>query len=209
MSSTAIQIQDRATGNFVSAELLNDLAPTDLVVIENEWSPERSSVMQDLLKADVPRPQWPQSLHWDWKRKSEQLSLLESTGLGIVYGKHWQGVMLIKTSTEFARLPPDEGKPLVYIDYLEAAPWNWVMPEICRAGQFRGIGSILFWAAMVRSVEEGFHGRVGLHSLPQSEQFYEKAGMETVGRDPNKQNLLYFELTREQALQRLQEGGHK
>jgi hypothetical protein len=55
------------------------------------------------------------------------------------------------------------------------------------------------------SEEEGFRGRVGLHALPQAEQFYERGcGMTAVGPDPTKQNLLYFELTSERASELLQ-----
>jgi hypothetical protein len=113
-------------------------------------------------------------------------------------------VALTKTATAVARLAPDRGKPLVYLDFIEVAPWNWVIPEIGRGGRFRAVGSTLFWRAVKQSEEEGFHGRVGLHALPQAESFYEQhCGMTPVERDPSKQNLLYFELTREQAKRHL------
>lgn len=207
MRQIDIQIQLRADGRFVDAALLEGMAPADLLVVENEWSPERSAVLQELLKAGVPRPKWPQSLTWDWRKKAPLLTLLETSGFGIVQGGLWQGVILTKASTAFARLSPDKGKPLIYVDFLEIAPRNWTIPEIGRVGQFRAIGSTLFWRAVTQSEEEGFHGRVGLHSLPQAESFYEKVcGMAPVERDPSKQNLLYFELTRDQARRYLQQG---
>jgi len=114
--------------------------------------------------------------------------------------------MLTKTASHTSRLAAERGKPLVYIDYVEAAPWNWTVPEIGREGRFRAIGSILFWRAIKQSQEEGFYGRVGLHALPQAEQWYEKGlRMTSVGRDPGKQNLLYFELSRQQAESLLKE----
>ncbi|MFO7904958.1 MAG: GNAT family N-acetyltransferase, partial [Pirellulaceae bacterium] len=85
-------------------------------------------------------------------------------------------------------------------------PWNWRIPELNREGEFRSIGSVLLWRAVRQSEEEGFHGRIGLHALPQAEPFYEKAGMESLGPDQNKQNLLYFELTRQGAQSLLQRG---
>ncbi len=104
-------------------------------------------------------------------------------------------------------LEMDQGRPLVYIDYLEVAPWNWKIPELNREGLFRGVGSVLFWKAVKQSEEEGFHGRVGLHALPQAELFYEKAmGMERLGPDPSKQDLLYFELSRQKAQSLLMRG---
>lgn len=206
MSESLVSIIRRSDEVHIDARLLDEMKPQDLLVVEGEWAPERSLVMQELLRQGVPRPQWPQSLHWDWRRKAPQLSLLESTGVGIVCQQRWQGVMLTKTVSYVSQLPQDRGKPLVYIDYLEVAPWNWVIPEIGRAGEFRAVGSVLFWKAVKQSQEEGFYGRVGLHALPQAEQFYEKGcGMTALARDPNKQNLLYFELSRQQAQRHLKE----
>jgi len=207
VSASVVQIIRRSDEASVDAKLLGGIKPTDLLVVEGEWAPERSVVMQELLQQGVSRDKWPQSLHWDWRKKSPQLKLLESAGYGIVCDKRWQGVMLTKTASHFAMLDKDKGKPLVYVDYLEVAPWNWVIPEIGREGEFRGIGSLLFWRAVKQSQEEGFYGRVGLHALPQSEPFYEKGcGMTPVGRDASKQNLLYFELSRQQAERFLKEG---
>lgn len=208
MSDTIVSIIRRDGGAAVPATLLEAMKPQDLLVVEGEWASDRSIVMQELLRKGVARANWPQSLHWDWRKKAPQLTLLESSGFGIVCESRWQGVMLTKTASCVAQLGRDRGKPLVYIDYLEVAPWNWTIPEIGREGCYRGIGSVLFWRAVKQSKEEGFYGRVGLHALPQAEQFYEKGcGMTRVGRDAAKQNLLYFELPKEQAERHLQERG--
>jgi hypothetical protein len=62
------------------------------------------------------------------------------------------------------------------------------------------VGTRLFEAAVQHSMEEGFHGRLGLHALPGSEGFYVNGcGMTPVGRDPHKQNLLWCEFTPQQA----------
>jgi hypothetical protein len=48
--------------------------------------------------------------------------------------------------------------------------------------------------------EEDCKGRIGLHSLPLTEHFYGKVcRMTPAGRDPAKQNLVWFEYTPEQA----------
>ena len=66
--------------------------------------------------------------------------------------------------------------------------------------RYRGVGSILIAAALQLSIDEGLKGRVGLHSLPASEPFYENVlGMTALGRDPQKQQLMYLEFTSEQA----------
>lgn len=205
MSRSIVEIIPRSTPEPVEAELLEGMKPTDLILVEREWATERSLVMQELLRRHVPRGDWPQSIHWDWSRKAAELDLLEATGIGVVYQQRWQGVMLTKTASHVCQVGPDRGKPLVYIDYLEVAPWNWRLPEIDRDGEYRGVGSVLFWRAVKQSDEEGFRGRVGLHSLPQAERFYEKGcRMTPVARDPNKHNLLYFELSTEQAARHLE-----
>ncbi len=206
MSSEAIQIQRRAGGAGAEAALLDGMIPSDFILVGNEWAAERSVVMQELLRSTLPRQQWPQSLHWDWRRKAPELSLLEASGFGIVCEQQWHGVMLTKTESCIARLDPDKGKPLVYVDFLEVAPWNWTIPEIGRAGRFRAVGSTLLWRAVKQSEEEGFRGRVGLHALPQSESFYERVfGMTPLRRDGAKQNLLYMELSAGQAMRLLQQ----
>jgi hypothetical protein len=67
-------------------------------------------------------------------------------------------------------------------------------------------GTLLIREAVLQSCREGFHGRVGLHALPQAEPFYEHCGMTRFGPHSNKQNLSYFEFNREQAL-RFRDGG--
>ena len=114
---------------------------------------------------------------------------------------------MTKTTPYVAQMDIDRGRPLLYIDYLEVAPWNWRIPEIGRDGRFRGVGSALFWNAVQQSLEEGFQGRVGLHALPQAEAFYrDGCHMTPLGRDAAKQNLLYFELSRQQAERLICEG---
>jgi hypothetical protein len=63
-------------------------------------------------------------------------------------------------------------------------------------------------AAVRLSRDEGFHGRVGLHSLPQAEAFYrDTCLMASLGADASCQDLPYYELTREKAAEFLGEGG--
>lgn len=205
---TTISILRRANKSFVKATLIEGMQPADLHLVEREWTPHRPRLMQLLLNAKVPRSEWPQSLPWDWSRKAPQLQLLESACFGIVFEKRWQGLMMTKTAAHVSRLPSDLGKPLVYIDFLETAPWNWPIPALNVVGELGGIGPALFLQAVRQSDEEGFHGRVGLHALPQAEPFYERAcGMTPLGRDQRKENLVYFELSRPQAEEILQNGG--
>lgn len=207
MSTRQVELLRPEDGQLVEGTLYSGMAPTDLLLVERSWVEARNEVMREHIEREIERARWPQSLHWDWSQKASLLGRLEATGFGVELAGAWQGVMLTRTASYTARLAVDKGKPLVYIDFLEAAPWNWKLPDIERHGRFRGVGPLLFRVAVEQSLEEGFHGRVGLHSLPQSDGFYREAmKMTAVGRDENKQNLMYFELSRERAEQFMKGG---
>jgi hypothetical protein len=90
-----------------------------------------------------------------------------------------------------ARLDPDKGKPLVYVDFIETAPWN--AKEFTNSPLYKGVGVRLLQAAARLSIDENFAGRVGLHTLPQSAGFYANAcEMTSLGVDSTK--LEYLEL---------------
>jgi hypothetical protein len=73
-------------------------------------------------------------------------------------------------------------RPIIYVEYLENAPWNQYQPDT--PPRFQGVGSLLVEAAIAQSRADGFKGRIGLHSLPQSVGFYVKhCGMTDLGAD--------------------------
>jgi hypothetical protein len=208
MSARAVEILRPEDGELVPAFLHDALSPADFLLAERSWLDERVRIHQELLAKGVSPAEWPQSIHWNWTRKAPLLARLEVSGHGVVAERAWQGLMLTKTASQFARLGEDRGKPIVYIDYLEVAPWNWPLSGISQRPRYRGIGTLLFTQAVRQSFAEEFRGRVGLHSLPQSEEFYRTVlGMTPVERDPAKQNLMYFELARDRARLLLEMGG--
>lgn len=102
--------------------------------------------------------------------------------------------MLVNTTNCVSRLAATRGKPLVYVDYIETAPWN--LKEFTTQPRYGGVGVRLIEAAVRFSLDEGFGGRVGLHSLPQSESFYENVcGMTRGEIDQQYEDLRWFELT--------------
>lgn len=97
-----------------------------------------------------------------------------------------------------ARLKEQFGKPLVYVDFVATAPWN--RAELQQPPRFRGVGQVFMLVAIEASRAVGFKGRIGLHSLPKAEDFYEKrCGFTRLGPDSSHQNLTYFEMTESQA----------
>ncbi len=192
---------------MVAAELHDALRRADLELIERSWASDRARIMAELLRADVGRQSWPESLHWDWSRKAPELDLLAVRGFGLFCDRVWQGTMMTRTVGHDAKLKEDHGKPLVYIDFLEAAPWNWRVASIGQERRLKGVGAVLMREAVVQSIDEGFQGRVGLHALPQAEQFYSRVcGMTRVEVEPGGGPLVYFEFTRAQSKAFLQGG---
>lgn len=108
-----------------------------------------------------------------------------------------QGVVLIETQWRRSQLiyggaPSLENRSrLVYVEYLASAPWNRRALE--DPPFFAGIGSALLSFARQRSLDMGYGGRVGLHSLPDAEAFYHRCDMPDYGPDPDKDGLVYFE----------------
>jgi len=198
MSSLPTTLFDRRSNQSVPATLRFGLTAAEVLAVEAAGGPWRRAAVERLVLAGFPEDQMPQHWHWDWGQKVPKLDRLAYRGVGIECGGEMQGLMLIAAADHAARLAPEINKPVVYIDYVESAPWN--VPPLTDDPQFGGVGKRLIWAAVRASVDEGFHGRVGLHSLPQAEEFYEqKCGMVRVGVDPDYESLTYFELTREQA----------
>ena len=195
---SCIYLLDGATGDVVEAELRDAIEEANLVDWQTQWQPALIAVLRTLHDKGVPMVNWPESWHWDWRRKTAGVQgLLAYRGFSIVAQGITQGLAQIDL-TRFAREPSQAGKPLVYLDYLETAPWN--RPDLGHAPRLRGVGTALLSAAAALSQEEGFKGRIGLHSLPQADDFYRvKCGMVDLGPDNACQGLRYFEMTAEQA----------
>lgn len=207
MRETPVELR-RTDGSLAQASLQFDLRAYELLLIEKQWAPARLQVTEELAKRGVPPDQWPQSSHWNWANKSGALLDLEACAFGLICDVQWQAAMLTKASSHFARNIEDLGKPLVYVEFLETAPWNWKVPRLATTRRYRRLGEILMRTAVEQSIGEGFHGRLGLHALSQAEGFYAgKCGMTVMERDPAKQDLRYFEFSREQAARFLAGGG--
>jgi hypothetical protein len=182
----------------VEAELRDAIEEPQLADWEALWRPALDNAIRRLHAAGVPRDQWPQSRHWDWRAKLQAIEqLLAHRTFCVVCAGETQGMMAVNL-TKTARLEAQRGRPLVYVEYLENAPWN--RPELFSLPRYRGVGSILIRTAIEASIQEEFKGRIGLHSLPQADRFYQHTcGMTDLGPDSAYHDLHYFEMTPEQA----------
>lgn len=191
-SRSPIIVIDGATGQDVEAYLCQPIGETHIADTERHWRPWLSDAL-----ARMPNPIREESAHWDWRSKMKEYGgQLGFPSFAIEFGGVTQGLMLLNM-LESCRLDMQRGKPLAYVEYLVTAPWNRASLTTPR---YKSIGSIFMGIAIHLSLEEGFDGRIGLHSLPQSCGWYtNKCGMTDLGIDPQKPPLRYFEMTPRQA----------
>ena len=134
--------------------------------------------------------------------------MLANPGFSIVCNEMTQGMMIVDTVKHRGRIDAQKGQHIVYVEYIESAPWN--RAELFDSPRYQGVGSILVAAAVSRSEELEFQGRVGLHSLPQADAFYtDTCGMTDLGPDLNCRGLRYFEMTPIQAQEFIAKGRSK
>jgi hypothetical protein len=197
-----------ASGQPEAAELLDAITEKQLTDYEGEWLPEQFKAMQRLKRAGIERKHWPQSRHWDWRRKTAALQdILSNPGFSIVCGGVTQGMMLVENATKRCRLDRQKGQHLIYVSFVENAPWNR-KELLFDPPRYRGVGTVLIRAAVELSKNDEFKGRIGLHSLPQANAFYANTcGMTDLGPDQDYQGLRYFEMTPEQAEAFIAKGG--
>ena len=199
MTSKKIEIVRVADQAVLKAELVTGLRPEDLIDIDRQWLALRQRVVRRLNNAGVPPERWPESSGWNWVKKSAALKLMAIRGFGIRIDERWIGVSMINVAQFTARLAPDQQKPLVYLEFIETAPDCWPVKITGVEPEFGGCGVQMLRQVVFESLDEGFHGRVGLHSLDQSRSFYERHGMTFIEVDAKKENLAYYEFTKETA----------
>ena len=191
----SVFLLDPENGRAVEAAL-TPLDAKHLSDWANEWKPYHERQISELRGAGLPAPE---HAHWSWEEKAEAVKdLLSFQGLAIECNGMTQGMVFFDTDTHVCRLPIHRGKNLVYVNFLETAPWNRTV--LSRARRFSGVGSILIGSAIEASLDAGYNGRTGLHSLRQADAFYrDSCGMTDLGPDPDYFDLRYFEMSEAQA----------
>ena len=209
-----VEIYDVKAEDYVNADLFDGLSEKHLLDFENRWKPIldkhlenvrnscidscgniiRQLLIDELGKLNI------QDIGWVWRDKLKRHPQPSTYYKFYVleYDNVAQGLMSIDLATRRCLLESHSNNHLAYIDYLAVAPWN--RPQLYNPQSYRMIGRVMMATAISTSIDAGFKGRIGLHSLPQSENFYnDKCGMICLGNDVHKQNLLYYEMTSEKA----------
>lgn len=186
-----VWLTDIASGESREATLCEGIDERHLKDVEEIWNP----ALRVLLRWSGRQEQ---SSHWNWRaklrsfRRRQRMRSLAVECEGIT-----QGLMIVDLSRR-CRLGSQSGEPMVYVDYVEVAPWNRDVWKPHR--MFGSVGTALFRAAVQLSLDSGYQGRIGLHSLPQADNFYRRLGMTDLGSDDDYDKLRYFELTPIQAI---------
>lgn len=196
---TRVHLKDRQTGKLVDAILIDGVTETEVLSAESKWKPFLEKELRRMQESGVPKEKLPQHRHWDWRQKFDAVEGYAAYQMfGIECEAEMQGLTLVSTAGKVCRVESQKGKSLVYVHFLAAAPWN--LSSIVPDPRFSLVGTILLAAAVQLSINEEFSGRIGLHSLPQADEWYlNGCGMTDLGCDPTAHNLRYFEMTAEQA----------
>jgi hypothetical protein len=183
---------DRNTQTYVSAELIIGVTTDEVDEAVAIWSPYRR-------ERETQTGRRSQHAHWDWSRKARAISAAPNYVIaGLTIDDEMQALLLWEDEFVTGRHPDQLGRPLVYVHFVSSAPWN--DRDIVEAPKYKGSGTLLIRAAVERSIELGYKGRLGLHALPQAESFYrdrcKMADLDVDTTGPHK-GLRCFEFTSE------------
>jgi hypothetical protein len=187
-------MRNRLTGEPEAASIFQGLDEKNFHDFEAVWKPELVKRAREFATWAKQAEGNVQDAHWDWVGKAKNEAVYES--FAIECDSMTQGLMLIATAPHFARLKSQHGLDLCYIELIATAPWN--RPKFSKAPKYKGAGRALLATAISWSAELELKGRIGLHSLPESESWYDEQGMQRCGFDGDKK-MEYFEMTEEDA----------
>ena len=196
-------LQNRITGQEEPVQLISPIGKLDTDCFVAEWRPVLEAKIEELKRTGPLTREGVAAnnvgdAHWRWHEKVHQRTgHLQWESCAVRCDGRTQGLMYLDLLRR-CRLPSQQNLHMVYIDMLATAPWN--RPILTPQPKYRGVGGVLMAEAIFHSDDEGFGGRIGLHSLPQSEEFYRTQWkMESLGPDTSFGGLVYFELTTERA----------
>jgi len=194
MSSNLVYIKKRSTQELVPAILLTRVTIKQVEITQIAWQKVLDEAIEELRAKGLTKD-LPEHHGWNWRTKHKKYGRKAAYRfLGIECEQKIQGLMLLNTIYRPSHISNQKEKQIIYGMFLESAPWN--ISGIVNSPKYSLVGSVLLAAAVRISEEEECEGRIGLHSLKQSENFYKDCGMTDLGIDQlNENKLRYFELT--------------
>jgi hypothetical protein len=202
--SEPVWVRKVASGNMAEGRLWADLGLPDIIEAQRQWGPKKLDIASECIRLSLKVGGIVEHFHWDWVGKvlyyEDPAHGHDVTTLGIEVENSWQGLSMAEPMSGFSRLGQG-GQSIVYIHYLESAPWNLKIPEIGQDPEYTGVGTTLVATCARLSIARGCEGRIGLHSLPRALPFYERLGFVNLGEEPDGplKGLCYLELPEEAA----------
>jgi hypothetical protein len=167
----------------LEAEVFTHISREEYTLTEAKW--------RVFKEKNCPDPA-PSNHLWDWQTKKTSPIGVVCRFLALKYAGDVEGLAELSLVPVSSKNPETKGKYVLYLEYLETAPWN----QTAYAGtnrRFYGVGTCLITAATEESYRCGCEGRLALHSLDEAKSFYIEQGFINLGFDPAEQ-LDYFEL---------------
>lgn len=199
-----------------SGELKKELVSHNVVVgldidlllsAESQWSEEKSRNIAQLLTDHSPLPDEASErialfaeygltdFHWDWTKKAFTCASEEYIWMFLVTPTRRVQAIAIFYHPKASRL---DGCNIFYVDYIATAYWNRGRDKTRR--EFSGAALKLIRHGILHlGTKDGYRTGFCLHSLPTAVTYYEKLGMTKFEEDPDKENLVYFEASKEVA----------
>jgi hypothetical protein len=190
-------LQDRTTSAFETAELFQTLDQKNFDDFQTLWWPALKARRAQFASSEAAASANVQDAHWDWVQVAKDAArLMQYETFSVECAGQTQGLMLVNLA-KFARVAPATNRELAYVELVATAPWN--RPKFVPTPKYKGVGQVLIATAISLSADQGFKGRIGLHSLPQSVEWYvETRAFTDCGFDADKK-MRYFEMTESQA----------
>jgi hypothetical protein len=99
----------------LEAEISEHITREEFLLTEAKWRSFKA----------IHCPSHPPSNHdWDWKGKSAKPEAAICKFLSLKYAGEIEGMIELKLVPVSSRNPETDGFPMLYVEYLETAPWN-------------------------------------------------------------------------------------
>jgi hypothetical protein len=184
---------NRYTGSSEPASIFHGLDEKNFADFEAAWKPALDGRAAEFEAWEEKAEANVQDAHWDWVKKAKAEGQFDT--YAVECGDMTQALMLIDCRPRRARLRTQYNE-LCYVELIASAPWNRI--KFSDKPKYKGAGRTLIATAISLSVELELQGRLGLHSLAESLNWYPFLGFTDCGYDENKK-LQYFEMTEESA----------
>lgn len=192
-----VDLYNRESKSYDKAEIYQELDQKNFDDFDCLWKPMLAKRRAEVHTAAEVAEANVQDEHWDWVGKAKVAARTSGQQTFAVECGKTQGLMLVDLNG-FGRLDVQRGRELIYVELVATAPWN--RHKLVASPQYKSVGRILIATAISLSIDSEFRGRLGLHSLPQSESWYrDVAGFTDLGFDTPKR-MRYFEMTQDQAM---------